>query len=253
MTDNSAPIGVFDSGVGGISVLRCLRNLMPHENFVFIGDSANAPYGTKSPQTVKSLSENSLKKLLRADAKQVVIACNTATAVAADVLRAEYPDVTIVGIEPAIKPAATDNPGGKIAVLATDLTVHQKRIAALYEKYSDTAEIELVPCVGLVELIEDGHLYDKAVFDYLEKLFENRPHYDAYVLGCTHYPLIKDAFLHILGDVKLYDGGEGTAKRSRDLLLRDGLLNPQKTDGKIVVLNTSEDERLISLSYQLLS
>lgn len=253
MADKNCPIGVFDSGVGGISVLKCLRTLMPHEDFIYIGDSANAPYGTKSPETVKKLTENSLKKLLCAGVKQAVIACNTATAVAADSLRAEYPNVQIVGIEPAIKPAATENPGGRIAVVATDLTVHQKRIYALYEKYSDTAKIELIPCIGLVELIEGGHLYDEAVFAYLEKLFENRPKYDAYVLGCTHYPLIADAFLRVLGDVKLYDGGKGTAKRSKELLAQAKLLNPQDRLGKTVILNTSNDADLVGFCYDLLS
>ena len=252
MADRYSPIGVFDSGVGGISVLRSLMALMPHENYIFIGDSANAPYGTKSADEVFRLSEHSLKKLLEMGAKQVVIACNTATAVAADRLREEYPDVTIVGIEPAIKPAATENPGGKIAVLATDLTVHQKRIYALYEKYSDIAHIELVSCIGLVELIENGHLFDGEVFSYIEERLNNYMDYDAYVLGCTHYPLVKDAFRHVLGDVKLYDGGEGTARRSRDLLEKADMLNPSDRQGSVVMINTADDPKMIELSYSLM-
>ncbi len=252
MTDKFSPVGVFDSGVGGISVLRSLVNLMPNENFIFIGDSANAPYGTKSADEVFRLSENSLLKLLDMGVKQIVIACNTATAVAADRLREKYPDIDIVGIEPAIKPAATENPGGKIAVLATDLTVHQKRIYALYEKYADIAHIDLVSCIGLVELIENGHLYDDEVFAYIGERLKNYMDYDAYVLGCTHYPLVKDAFLRVLGDVKLYDGGEGTARRSKDLLAGKDLLTTSSEKGSVEMINTSDDPEMIRLSYSLL-
>lgn len=252
MADKTSPIGVFDSGVGGISVLRALKRLLPSENFIFIGDSANAPYGTKSAEEVIKLSENSLKRLLEMGAKQIVIACNTATAVAADCLREKYPHVTIIGIEPAIKPAATENPGGKIAVLATDLTVHQRRISALYERYSEKADIKLVSCVGLVELIESGHLYDDVLFSYLENLLRDFMDCDAYVLGCTHYPLIKDAFIRILGNVKLYDGGEGTARRARELLIKAGMLNPCPDEGKITIINTSDDPSLTELSYKLM-
>ena len=252
MVDKRSPIGVFDSGVGGISVLRELKKLMPHEDFIFIGDSANAPYGMKTPQEVIELSEHSLLRLLSMGAKQIVIACNTATAVAADALREKYRDIEIVGIEPAIKPAAHDNRGGRIAVLATDLTVHQKRIEKLYRQCSHEAHIELVSCPGLVELIESGHTYDEELFSYLSEKLSLYRDFDAYVLGCTHYPLIRSAFLRVLGDVPLYDGGEGTARRSRELLSRDGLLNSSDREGQIEIINTSNDENMVSLSYSFM-
>lgn len=253
MADCYSPIGVFDSGVGGISVLNSLRALMPNENYIFIGDSANAPYGTKPEDEVFRLSENSLLKLLDSDAKQIVIACNTATAVCADKLREKYHDIQIVGIEPAIKPAATENPGRNVAVLATNLTVHQKRIEKLYHEYSGVAHIELVPCIGLVEFIESGHLYDEKLFSYLEVLLKPYKKFDAFVLGCTHYPLIKEAFHHVLGaDAKLYDGGEGTARRAKSLLEKSDMLNPGKEKGSVEIINTMNSDDMISLSESLI-
>lgn len=252
--EKNAPIGLFDSGIGGISVLRSLKKLMPNENYVFIEDSKNAPYGVKSEEEVCELSEKSLVTLLEKGAKQIVIACNTATAVAADYLREKYCDIDIVGIEPAIKPAVEENIGKRIVLLATDLTLHQKRIYKLYERFESLADIELLPCIGLVELIEAGHLNDSLVTDYFRNLFgEKYNDVGAFILGCTHYPLVSDAIKAVVGeDVRLYDGSLGTAKRSMALLSEKNLLTDNTDEGKVEIINTANDEKLISLSYEFL-
>lgn len=252
----TAPIGVFDSGVGGVSVLKELRRAMPQENFVFIADSKNAPYGVRPADEVRALSEISLKKLVARGSKEIVIACNTATAVAADELRRAYPDLPIVGIEPAVKPAAVENTGKRILLLATPLTLKMERIALLKNRFDALADIDAVPCSGLVELIEGGHLDDAPLFSYFDKTFGDYldPPPAAVVLGCTHYPHIKPALARFFGDgVRLYDGGVGTARRARALLAERGLLNPSSTPGAIEMESTSGDPKIIALCEKLLN
>ena len=152
------PIAVLDSGVGGISVLRELVRQMPSENFLYFGDSKNAPYGEKSPDEVLRITRENLKSLLARGIKALVLACNTATGAAARTLRAEYPDLILVGIEPAIKPASLLGDRPRVLVMATPLTLKQEKVCALMARFSDTSEILPTPCAGLVELIEDGKL-----------------------------------------------------------------------------------------------
>lgn len=236
--DPCAPIGVFDSGVGGVSVLREIRKLLPHENLIFYGDNKNAPYGTKSAQEVCRHSEACFDFLRQRGCKLIVVACNTASAVALPGLRARWAPFPIVGIEPAIKPALLENPGKEVLLLATPLTVKQERIHALAEKYHESASLTMKGAKGLVELIEEGHLKDEKLLSFLRGLFsdelsENRIP-DALVLGCTHYPHVKNAFRQVLGpDLKLYDGGAGTARRCRFLLEEQNALNPRKKRGRV--------------------
>ena len=237
-TAGSMPIGVFDSGVGGISVLNEIRRILPHEDLIFYGDNQNAPYGTKSAEEVSRLAENCLKFLLDRGCKMVVIACNTASAVAIRNLREKYPSIPIVGIEPAIKPAVLQNPGKNVLLLATPLTLKQERVLAMAEKYHEIAHLSMKGAKGLVELIEGGHIFDEELFSFLRGLFSDEfsedrlP--DALVLGCTHYPHVKAAFRRVLGEnVLLYDGGEGTARRCRFLLEEAGILNGKTEKGSV--------------------
>ena len=179
------PVGVFDSGMGGISVLRELRAQLPGENIIYYGDTAHAPYGTKPPSEVMDRVRQVMALLMERQAKAVLIACNTATSVAAATLRAEL-SLPIIGMEPALKPASELRHGGRILVMATPLTLRLPKFQALMARYGEGA-IPL-PCPGLMELVEEGELDGPEVEDYLTRLLTPYRHTPLYavVLGCTH-------------------------------------------------------------------
>lgn len=165
------PIAFFDSGLGGISVLRETVRLLPEENYLYYGDSLHAPYGVKTVDEVTARSRAIVQHLLDEGAKAIVIACNTATAAAANTLRAEFPDVPIIGTEPALKPAVERHPGGRILVMATAMTVKEQKFQALRAQYEQQAEIIPIPCSGLMEFVEQGILRGEQLSAYLfEKL-----------------------------------------------------------------------------------
>ncbi len=255
MDTKNLPIAVLDSGVGGISVLRELVRLMPNESFLYFGDSKNAPYGEKTPEEVLNITRENLKNLLSRGIKALVLACNTATGAAARVLRAEYPDLILIGIEPAIKPASLLGDRPRVLVMATPLTLRQEKFCALMEKFSAAEDILPLPCAGLVELIEDGELCGEALDTYLKTLFS--PHrttkIDAVVLGCTHYPHIKaEIAKHLPHGTVILDGSEGTARETRRRLAEAGLLRTEG-EGHVEILNTSDDQSRIDLSWKLLN
>ena len=228
------PIGVFDSGVGGIGTLAEMMRVLPREQFLFYGDTANAPYGTKSREDCMGCIQRVMDHLLAADVKAIVIACNTATAVAAAELRARY-DLPIIGIEPALKPASEVRHGGSILVLATPMTLKLEKFQTLYAKYGEGA-IPL-PCPGLMELVErEAHDEARA---YLTQLFApyDMDKVDAVVLGCTHYVFLRPILTDMLSpNVQVLDGNAGTARQLRRVLEERGLLS----DGEGgVVLETS--------------
>ena len=251
--DKNSYIAVFDSGVGGVSVLRELRRLCPGERFYYFGDSANAPYGRKTTQEVRALTLAAGKKLLiDRDCKALVVACNTATAAAITDLRAAYPDRIIVGIEPALKLACDRHPGGTVGIMATDVTLREQKLAALMERVKRDCTVLLVHAPGVVELVEAGKcdtdeavaLMEQLLGPYVGKL-------SALVLGCTHYPFMKKAMARVLGDgVELLDGGEGTARETRRRLSEAGLLC--EDGGGLVVENSSGDPEKIALTRRLL-
>lgn len=165
--DCRAPVAVFDSGLGGISVLRELVRTLPRENYLYFGDSLHAPYGTKTPQEVVDLSLQAADRLLSQGAKALVVACNTATSAAIRTLRKTYPDLSIVGTEPAIKPAVERHPGGRILMLATAMTVQEEKFQRLKAQYDDQAQIIPIACSGLMEYVEQGILRGAEVEGYL--------------------------------------------------------------------------------------
>ena len=251
--DKHSHIAVFDSGVGGVSVLRELRRLMPGERFYYFGDSANAPYGKKTTEQVRELTMAAGKKLLEdLGCKALVVACNTATAAAITDLREKYPDRIVVGIEPALKLACDRHPGGTIGIMATDVTLREQKLAALMERVKRDCTVHRVQAPGVVELVEAGKAdTDEAVALMAQILGPYAGELNALVLGCTHYPFMKKAMGCVLGDaVELLDGGEGTARETRRRLLEADLLN--EGDGELIVENSSENPEKIRLTRALL-
>lgn len=246
-------IAVFDSGVGGISVLRHLVTQLPGERLVYFGDSANAPYGTRSREEVEKLTFSVVKALLPRGLKALVVACNTATAAAIDSLRSTYPDLIIVGIEPALKLAVDHFPGGRIGVMATPMTLAEEKFSHLMARYHRDAQIYKLPAPGLVELVEAGAGNSPQAEALLRALLAPcLGKLDAVVLGCTHYPFAAQALSRVLGpEVALLDGGEGTARETRRRLEQADLL--QRGKGEIILENSSKDPALIALSQALLN
>lgn len=249
------PIGVFDSGVGGISVLQELIRIMPNEDYIYLGDSKNAPYGTKPLETVRRLTFENVKLLLDQGAKGLVVACNTATSAAVRLMRGMYPDLPIVGIEPALKPAALQKEHPRVLVMATPMTVQQEKFRQLMARYEDKAEIYPLACPGLMEFIEAGDLESERLHDFLAALLG--PYLDkglaSIVLGCTHYPFAKKMIRSIVGDaVSIFDGGEGTAREMRRRLAALDLLNPSGKPGEVRFENSVATEAELALCRRLL-
>ena len=251
MACKSDYIAVFDSGVGGISVLKELIALMPEENYLYFGDSANAPYGKKTTEEVRELTLQRATMLFDRGAKALVVACNTATSAAIDSLRQTFPDKLVLGIEPALKPAITQFPTGQIGIMATEVTLREEKLRRLIDRF-DTATVHRISAPGLVELIESGKADSQETEDFLRQILA--PYVgklDALVLGCTHYPFVKDAISRILGEsTVLFDGGKGTARQTQRLLEQAGLLKDGQ--GSLTIENSAGTARLLELSYQLL-
>lgn len=247
-------IAVFDSGVGGISVLRHLRRLMPGERYLYYGDSANAPYGSRSTREVRDLTFAAAEKLYREHpVKALVIACNTATAAAVKELRQAYPERIIIGIEPALKLAADHHPGGSIGVMATDVTLREEKFDTLLHRFDGSRTIYKIPAPGLVELIEAGQgdseqtrtLLRRLLAPYVGKL-------DALVLGCTHYPFVRRRIAEILGPgTEILHGGQGTARETKRRLAAAGLL--RQGQGQVLMKNSDTNPKLAALARQLLN
>lgn len=249
------PIGVFDSGVGGISVLRELIRVMPNENYIYLGDSKHAPYGTKPLETVRELTFENARLLLAQGAKGLVVACNTATSAAVRLMRSTYPQLPIVGIEPALKPAALQKEHPRVLVMATPMTVQQEKFRQLMARYEEKAEIYPLPCPGLMEFVEAGDLESEKLHDFLLELLG--PYLDkkldSVVLGCTHYPFARKMIQNIVGDtVTIFDGGAGTAREMRRRIAAADLLNPSEEHGWVKFENSVATEEELALCRRLL-
>ena len=252
---NELPIAVIDSGVGGISVLRELIKIMPRENYIYFGDSKNAPYGSKEKAEVLEITRSNLRMLQNRGIKALVVACNTATSAAVRILRQENPDLVIVGIEPAIKPPAVTLDHPRVLVMATPLTLKEEKFQRLVSRYSDMAEIISLPCHRLAELVEGGNIDTPELEEYVASLLEpyRDQNIDALVLGCTHYPHVRKTIeRHVSPSVKIFDGGEGTARETRRRLEVANLLCPEDQVGVIDICNSSNDEQMLELSKRLL-
>lgn len=245
MNRKTDPIGVFDSGMGGVSVLRKLRKVMPGENFIYFGDSINAPYGTKSKEEIKELTEKAFDYLIEKGCKAVVIACNTATSAAAKYLREKHPDYPIIGLEPALKPAALSMEYPRVLAMATPLTLKEEKFNNLMAKFEDKAEFIKLPAPKLVEYIEIGELDSEEEIAYLEEILApyTDGKVDAVVLGCTHFPFARKTIQRILGeDVLVFDGGSGAARQCRRVLEAKSLLSDKEEGGTVTFENSIESK-----------
>ncbi|AGK99314.1 glutamate racemase [Clostridium pasteurianum] len=253
MEMQSKSIGFFDSGVGGISVLKRAIKLLPNENFIYYGDSKNAPYGTKNVNEVRQLSFQVSDFLMEKNIKALVVACNTATSAAIKDLRIRYSNIPVIGIEPALKPAVEIKRRGKVLIMATPVTLAEKKFNNLLKKYNDKADITLLPCPGLVELIEAGVLSGNKLENYLKEKLSVYINSEiaAIVLGCTHYPFIENEISKLTQDVPIIDGSLGTVKQLKRKLVALNLLNLSGQKGSVEILNSSEDK--IELSRKLLN
>lgn len=245
----NAPIGFFDSGVGGISVLHTARKLLPNERFLYYGDNGNAPYGPRPLDEIRRLSEDGIQLLLDRGVKALVIACNTATSAYAEILRGRL-SMPIIGMEPAIKPAQESRRGGDVLVLATQATLTLPKFQRLMEKYGE----RVIPIVGtgLVEQVEAG-LADapetEAILRNLLAPHLSRP-IDSVVLGCTHYPFLAPLLRRILPGVELFDGRIGTCMQLKHRLEECHLL-ADEGPGSAELL-TSGGETTLALMHRLM-
>ena len=254
---STAPIGVFDSGLGGISVAREIRSDMPKERVLYFGDSANAPYGTKSPEQVRKLSDAIVKRFVEQGVKAVVIACNTATSAAANELRDKY-DIPIIGMEPALKVACDRGHGNRqrVIVAATPLTLRERKFAVLMDRFKTDHTIFPEPCPGLVEIVEHGQLDDHdVVMHTLHQYFDqyDLSTIDSVVLGCTHFVFYRDYFRELLPDTAaIIDGNEGTVRHLGVVLESLGKLSPEDTEGGIELANSDTSAQIAQLAQSLL-
>lgn len=240
---SAAPIGVFDSGVGGISVLKHIRQLMPQENLIYVADSKHAPYGNQTPDFIQERSYQLAAFLLKRGVKALVIACNTATAAAAAGLRERYPDLPIIGMEPAVKPAVAATKTGVVGVLATSGTLKSAQFAALLEHYGQGVEVVTQACIGLVECVEKGELTSPSTLALLKKYLEPllNANADTIVLGCTHYPFVRALIEGLVGNnVVLIDTGAAVAKHLKSRLQDNQLLSASDELGNVEFWSNNE-------------
>lgn len=241
MERKNMPIGVMDSGVGGVSVLREMVELLPHEDFWFLGDSANAPYGEKSMEEIRELVFRHVGRMAETGIKAIVIACNTATSAAIAALREKYTDIPVVGIEPALKPAALSEVHPRVIVMGTPATVKAEKFNNLLRQYRSQAEIIPIGCKGLMQYVEAGKMSGPETEDFIRgflKPYMDRP-IDDIVLGCTHYPFLRSAIRNVVGpDTNIIDGSYGTAHQLARRLKEMDLLTDREEKGKVVFENS---------------
>lgn len=251
------PIGFMDSGLGGLSVLREAIKIMPYEDFIYYGDSANAPYGVKETELIRKLTFDVVDKLMNCGIKGLAVACNTATGAAVKQLRIKYPDLPIVGIEPAIKPAAVNSRGGRVLVMATPMTIKQEKFKRLLQKYEDMCEIIPIGCDGLMEFVEKGNLEGEFLAEYFHKYLTPyiSDNTETIVLGCTHYPFLKPYLQKYLenSNIQIIDGSKGTSMELKRRLSQKGLLRSENPDRSIIIKNSLDKPEMIDLSWKLLS
>lgn len=233
---NDRPIGVFDSGLGGLTVVRALQEQLPNETVIYFGDTARVPYGTKSSETVLTFAEQDCSFLLRFDPKLVIVACNTASALALDYLREKMPVPVLGVVEPGAAEAVRRCQGRGIAVLATEATVVSNAYAKAIAALAPNIPVAQQRCPSLVALIEEGRTWDDPIMtmlvaEYLEGVKDLDP--AVVVLGCTHYPLVEKAVAKQMPRATVVDSAGATALAARDLLVREGALSDSSAPGRL--------------------
>jgi glutamate racemase len=253
--NNNAPIGIFDSGVGGLSILHEIQALLPHEQLIYIADSANAPYGDKSTDFIQQRSFSLAKFLIAQGCKALVVACNTATTEAISLLRQQL-SIPIIGVEPAIKPAATLSKNKIVGVLATHRTLQSQRVQQLIQHYAQGVTVLTQACSGLMEIVETSHTYTRTdlqlLKSYTQPLLDQ--HIDTLVLGCTHYPFLLKPIRDIAGkEIPILETGKPVALQLQRILKQEHHLTPYKGEGKVVFyssLNTLQNKQTIQRLWQ---
>lgn len=251
----ASPIGIFDSGVGGLTVFRTVRDLLPQEDLLYIADQAKVPYGNRPLQEVQSLAEGVTSYLMDQGAKLIVIACNTASAAALKHLRALYPDFPFVGMEPAVKPAAEQTLSGKVGVLATPSTFQGELYASVVERFAQDVQLFQNTCPGLVQQIEKGYLNTPKTRRILEEALDPmmKEGVDTLVMGCTHFPFVIPLIRQITGeDVRVIDPAPAVARQVKRVLDGWGLLAERKRAGKSVFLTSGDAEKMEFLLPRLI-
>ncbi len=255
------PIGIFDSGVGGLSVLKEVQNQYPTEDLIYLADQAHVPYGLRSKEEVLGFADGIVRFLLGKECKLIIVACNTASAVALADLRHKYPDVPFVGMEPAVKPAAADTRSGVVGVLATPATFQGDLYASTVERFARGVKILQDTCPGLVEQIESGYIDDPATRKILENALKPMlaAGVDEVVMGCTHYPFVIPIIKDIVGDqVSVIDPAPAVARQAGRMLEDYDLLSSDEKNSQYYFLTTGNPVKmklmlksLLNIEYQV--
>lgn len=245
---NHNPIGILDSGIGGVTVLKEILKLLPNEQYIYYSDSIHNPYGEKSKEEVFCYVDQIMQYFIEKNCKTIVFACNTATALTIDKIRKKYSNVPIIGIEPAYKMVYDHAKDKKVLVMATPGTIESKRFLELYHHY-DNGKTILLSCKDLAHMIEEGD-YDN-ICSYLREILPKDSQIEVVVLGCTHYPLIKKEIQDVLGPVDFYDGGIGVANRLYHILEKRNLLASSQ-GGSVNFYDSSNNHWREKRFYELL-
>ena len=235
-------IGVFDSGIGGVTVMKELIKILPNEDYIYYSDTINNPYGDKTNEEIVNISDKIVNYLINQGCKIIVIACNTASAISKDYLRNKY-SIPIIAIEPAYK--SVDNES--TLVMATNATINSDKFHTLFNTYDNHNTI-LLSCSGLADLIEEGN--KEKIINYLNNKIGEYRGVKNVVLGCTHYPLIKEEISKVLGPVTFYDGSVGVAKHTKEVLKENNILG--NNTGKITFIDSSNNKEKERLFYEIL-
>lgn len=227
---NNKPIGIFDSGIGGLTVLKKILEVLPNEEYIYYADIDNVPYGTKTKEEVKVYIDKAVQFLISKNVKAIVIACNTATSIAIKDLRNKY-NIPIIGIEPAVKPAVENRREKRVLIMATPTTIREEKLKRLIEKLNAAKEVDLIALPKLVEFAEKGDFESDDVKLYIKEQFKEYKlqDYSVLVLGCTHFPF----FIEILSDifpkeVQIIDGSFGVANRLKNILETRNLIGKKQ-------------------------
>ncbi len=252
---NTQPIGIFDSGIGGLSVLREIRELLPNEDLIYIADSAFAPYGNKPLEFIRQRCHDLSQFLLGQNAKAIVIACNTATAAAATTLRQQF-SIPIIAMEPGVKPAIAATLTGVVGVLATENTLTSQQFTSLLHRYAANVKVVSQPCPGLVEQIEAGEFTSEQTRRLIEQFTAPllAAGSDTIVLGCTHYPLIRPQIVEVVGaDISIIETGRAVAQQLKNKLQEQQLLAAPLSAGTVRYLTSGNNDHIAAIISRVLA
>lgn len=253
---NNQPIGIYDSGFGGLTLWRAVRDRLPEESLVYLGDGKNCPYGSRSSAQIRELADEAVSKLVEIGCKLIVVACNTATAAAIDFLRAKFPDIQIVGMEPAVKPACLKTQSGVVGVIATKRSLEGDMFHRTAAKYSKNIEIIAASGNGFVELVESNQEESDEAESVVRKVVEPMiaAGVDQIVLGCSHYPFLMTVLRRIAPNINIIDPSLAVANRVNQLLAENGLLAEDNHRAEYNFITFADEQylnRLISKSQSI--